>query len=57
MNGSMLARASLNFTEAGKVAAFEVAISVLEFPECSIGVASVEDVAFCDGQFTIMYLQ
>lgn len=50
MNGSMLAGAALNFTEARKVAALEVAISVLEFPERSIGIASVEDVAFCDDQ-------
>lgn len=43
----LLAGATLNLAQAGNVAALEVAIAVLEFPECSIGIPSVENVSLC----------
>lgn len=49
MDGSMLAGPSLNFSQAGKVTALEIAVTVLEFPESCVRIASMEYVTFCNG--------
>lgn len=42
----MLAGSTLNFSQASQVAALEIAIAVLEFPESCVRISGVENITF-----------
>lgn len=47
MNQRMPGRSSLNFPQSGKIASFEIAISVLKFPQGGFGRSGMKDVTDC----------